>query len=61
MKTTGCAEPGNFVEALHQGDYRRTFQSGHPGVTTMWVARIGAGPEVERLAGVMVPGLPGHA
>jgi hypothetical protein len=45
---------GNFAEAMRQGDYRRTFQSGHPGVTTMWVARIGAGPDVAKLAGVTV-------
>ena len=45
---------GNFAQGLAQGDLRRTFQSGHPGVTTMWVAHLGAGPEVSRLAGVTV-------
>jgi hypothetical protein len=45
---------GNFAQALKQGDLSRTFQSGHPGVTTMWVAQIGTGPEVARLAGVTV-------
>ena len=45
---------GNFAQGLAQGDLRRTFQSGHPGVTTMWVALLGTGPEVTRLAGVTV-------
>ena len=45
---------GNFAQGVSQGDLRRTFQSGHPGVTTMWVAWIGTGPEVARLAGVTV-------
>ena len=45
---------GNFAQGLSQGDFRRTFQSGHPGVTTMWVAMLGTGPEVARLAGVTV-------
>lgn len=31
----------NFVMALHRGDYARTFQSSHPGVTTMWTGSIG--------------------
>jgi hypothetical protein len=45
---------GNFAQAMGEREYRRTFQSGHPGVTTMWVAWIGAGPDVARLAGVTV-------
>lgn len=45
---------GNFAQALESGDLRRTFQSGHPGVTTMWAALLGTGPEVARLAGVTV-------
>ena len=45
---------GNFAQGLAQGELRRTFQSGHPGVTTMWVALLGTGPEVARLAGVTV-------
>ena len=45
---------GNFAQGLTTGDLRRTFQSGHPGVTTMWVAMLGTGPEVARLAGVTV-------
>ncbi|MCC7370057.1 MAG: glycosyltransferase family 39 protein [Chloroflexi bacterium] len=43
---------GNFAQALRQGDLARTFQSGHPGVTTMWIARAGIGPDAERLAGI---------
>lgn len=31
----------NFSLALHQGDYSRTFQRSHPGVTTMWAGSIG--------------------
>ena len=45
---------GNFAQALHQGDLIRTFQSGHPGVTTMWVANLAVGPEIERLAGITI-------
>ena len=45
---------GNFAQGLRDGDLRRTYQSGHPGVTTMWVALLGTGPEVARLAGVTV-------
>ncbi|MGE3271433.1 MAG: glycosyltransferase family 39 protein, partial [Chloroflexota bacterium] len=49
---------GNFAEAVHHGELTRTFQSGHPGVTTMWVAWIGMGPDAERLAGVTTPDHP---
>jgi 4-amino-4-deoxy-L-arabinose transferase-like glycosyltransferase len=49
---------GNFTEALHSGDLTRTFQSGHPGVTTMWIASIGIGPEAARLAGITTPDNP---
>ena len=49
---------GNFAQGLERGDFRRTYQSGHPGVTTMWIARLGAGPEVSRLAGVTVQDRP---
>lgn len=49
---------GNFAEALQSGDLQRTFQSGHPGVTTMWIARLGIGPEAARLAGVTRPDWP---
>ena len=31
----------NFTLALSQGDYSRTLQSSHPGVTTMWAGSIG--------------------
>jgi hypothetical protein len=30
-----------FVEALREGDLNETFQVGHPGVTTMWLAGLG--------------------
>jgi len=49
---------GNFTQALHQNDLTRTFQSGHPGVTTMWIARAGIGGEAERLAGITTPDNP---
>ena len=45
---------GNFAQALERRDLFRTFQSGHPGVTTMWLAIAGVGPEISRLAGVTV-------
>ncbi len=42
----------NFAEALATGRLALTFQSGHPGVTTMWTAMLGMGPEHARaLAG----------
>lgn len=34
-----------FTRALVQGDPQGTYQSGHPGVTTMWTALAGLGPE----------------
>jgi hypothetical protein len=49
---------GNFTQAIHEGELERTFQSGHPGVTTMWIARLAVGPEIERLAGVTVQDYP---
>jgi hypothetical protein len=49
---------GNFVQALHQGELIRTFQSGHPGVTTMWITSLAVGPEVERLAGITIQDFP---
>lgn len=43
---------GGFAGALATGQLAGTFQSGHPGVTTMWTAMLGAGPElVGQLAG----------
>jgi hypothetical protein len=43
---------GAFARALATGQYAQTFQSGHPGVTTMWAALLGAGPEeIGQLAG----------
>jgi len=35
---------GNFARALVSGQLGQTFQSGHPGVTTMWTALLGMGP-----------------
>lgn len=34
-----------FTQALQNGDPWGTYQSGHPGVTTMWTTLIGMGPE----------------
>lgn len=43
---------GNFARALAVGQLGQTFQSGHPGVTTMWTALLGVGPvQAEQLAG----------
>ncbi len=43
---------GNFARALATGQLGQTFQSGHPGVTTMWAATLGMGPaEAQSLAG----------
>lgn len=42
---------GNFSYGLETGDFWRTYQAGHPGVTTMWIARLGIGPEAARLTG----------
>ena len=41
----------NFARALHTGQLRSTYQSGHPGVTTMWVASLGMGSDAVRLSG----------
>jgi 4-amino-4-deoxy-L-arabinose transferase-like glycosyltransferase len=49
---------GNFTQAIERGDLQRTFQSGHPGVTAMWLTRLGVGDEVSRLAGVTVQDYP---
>lgn len=32
---------GDFYQALLQGDFANTYQSGHPGVTTMWIGAAG--------------------
>lgn len=43
---------GGFARALATGQFAGTFQSGHPGVTTMWTALLGAGPDLAgQLAG----------
>src|SRR5215213_750996 len=34
-----------FAYALSSGELRRTYQNGHPGVTTMWLGMIGMGQE----------------
>jgi 4-amino-4-deoxy-L-arabinose transferase-like glycosyltransferase len=41
---------GNFAQALESGRLHRTYRSGHPGVTTMWIVGLALGPEVESLA-----------
>jgi hypothetical protein len=33
----------DFARALAEGDLRSTYQSGHPGVTLLWVETLGAG------------------
>ena len=43
---------GNFARGLASGQFQSTFQSGHPGVTTMWVASLGMGPDAAFLSGV---------
>ena len=43
---------GNFAQALASGRLAGTFQTGHPGVTTMWLGLLGMGPErAQALAG----------
>jgi hypothetical protein len=34
-----------FAQALAEGDPAGTYQSGHPGVMTMWASLVGMGPE----------------
>lgn len=36
---------GNFARALGAGEWRGTFQIGHPGATTMWLADLALGRE----------------
>jgi 4-amino-4-deoxy-L-arabinose transferase-like glycosyltransferase len=36
---------GGFTFGLLNGQFGRTYQNGHPGVTTMWVAMLTLGPE----------------
>lgn len=36
---------GGFAYALTSGELRRTYQNGHPGVTTMWLGVLAIGPE----------------
>src|SRR5436190_23592115 len=43
---------GNFARALASGRLASTFQTGHPGVTTMWAGLLGMGRERgQRLGG----------
>jgi hypothetical protein len=43
---------GNFARALATGQLPLTFQSGHPGVTTMWTTLLGMRPAAaQELAG----------
>lgn len=39
-----------FHGALAQGDWRGSYRSGHPGVTTMWLATIGMGDYAPQIA-----------
>jgi hypothetical protein len=43
---------GNFARAVEQGELQRTYQSGHPGVTTMWLMWVGAGREASSVSGI---------
>jgi hypothetical protein len=36
---------GGFTYGLLNGQFGRTYQNGHPGVTTMWVAMLTLGPD----------------
>jgi hypothetical protein len=36
---------GGFAYALTTGELRRTYQNGHPGVTTMWLGVVSMGPQ----------------
>ncbi|MDP8922328.1 MAG: glycosyltransferase family 39 protein [Chloroflexota bacterium] len=36
---------GGFTYGLATGQLGRTYQNGHPGVTTMWIATLAQGPE----------------
>jgi hypothetical protein len=36
---------GGFAYALTTGELRRTYQNGHPGVTTMWLGVLSTGPQ----------------
>jgi hypothetical protein len=36
---------GGFTYGLLNGQLGRTYQNGHPGVTTMWIAMLALGPE----------------
>ena len=35
---------GTFARALTSGDWRRTYLTGHPGVTVMWLTTLALGP-----------------
>src|SRR4051794_40851755 len=36
---------GGFTYGLLNGQFGRTYQNGHPGVTTMWLAMLTLGPQ----------------
>ena len=38
-------EGKSFVRALQEGNWRATYQSGHPGVSVMWLTALTTGPE----------------
>jgi 4-amino-4-deoxy-L-arabinose transferase-like glycosyltransferase len=44
-----------FARAVSTGDFPRTYQSGHPGVVTMWVAWLGLGGRATRLPSASGP------
>ncbi|MCC6175352.1 MAG: glycosyltransferase family 39 protein [Chloroflexi bacterium] len=46
---------GNFALALQERDFLFTFQSGHPGVTTTWIAALGLGSDAVSLSGITGP------
>ena len=45
----------NFARAIERGQFERTYQSGHPGVTTMWVAWLGMGSGASSLESITEP------
>jgi hypothetical protein len=47
---------GNFALALSRGQWRNTYQIGHPGVTTMWVTELALGRDRARAFAVQERG-----
>ena len=51
---TWLGRAGNFARALVNGQYARTYQIGHPGVTSLWVDVLGMGfGRAAQLAGLV--------